>query len=655
MVMRNNRMVAELDADASGYNRAMREASSSTMDFARSAGMSFTQLTGAVALGDMIAGATRAAAREVGIELRASIDEASRLEETQNKVNEVLGESAVLMHQWAEGAADGMGLAKREALEAGGSLANMFNQLGIGTQQSADLSMSMVALASDFASFHDADITEVLVAQQAAFRGEYDAVQRFVPVINAAAVEEQALRMGLAATSKEVTEQDKALATHALLLEGAGKAKGDYARTSDSAANAERGLKAQITDLRAEIGERLLPHYRDLIAATRDWISTNGDDFAESLGEAVEYASDTAQGMLDTLRDIRDSGPYQAVINMVDGEGNLITLATLAALGFRVGGPVGAGVAIGGTLGKIAADAGPKVQAANWFETLQITADDVFGPLFGRTTANDRLPFGIGGETPWQRAERQRAHLEGEGGYYDDSSEWGPFQAVDPTRPISSSNPAMRTGGGAAGSGERRRAGSTTGGGSGPDAYSPGTLGLMQQILTGLPEFNLNGLDEANLNEYRAAEREFAQIRQRVNRDIAELSLEMSKMDAQGLENTAEFKAMKDQADGLKEAMRQIDLVEDLRLLPAKEAMDAVGESVDTLREKARQLEVETQQYFRGIFQQMANQGVRFLGNSFAVWAGASGMRPLGDILADGGTITQDDGSGPRPVEVTPA
>ena len=188
-----------------------------------------------------------------------AVTAATDLGETLSKTDQVFGESAGTIHDWAQGAAESFGQSRAEAENAAGTFGNMFLQLGIGGQEATKMSMSMTELASDFASFHNADITEVLEAQTAAFRGEYDAVQRFVPTINAAAVEQKALEMGLASTSKELTAQDKALATNALLMEGAGKAAGDFDRTSDSLANRQRIVAAEIENLKAGIGEGLLP------------------------------------------------------------------------------------------------------------------------------------------------------------------------------------------------------------------------------------------------------------------------------------------------------------------------------------------------------------------------------------------------------------
>lgn len=187
------------------------------------------------------------------------IGAASDMNETLSKSNTIFGSSGKIIEQWADGAARDFGQSKQQALEAAGTFGNLFTQLGMGVQPAADMSQKMTELASDFASFHNADITEVINAQTAAFRGEYDALQRFVPTINAAAVETKALEMTGKENAKALTAQEKAAATYALMMEGAGAALGDFDRTASGLANSQRTLSAQFDDIQAKIGEKLIP------------------------------------------------------------------------------------------------------------------------------------------------------------------------------------------------------------------------------------------------------------------------------------------------------------------------------------------------------------------------------------------------------------
>jgi phage-related protein len=111
----------------------------------------------------------------------------------------------------------------------------------------------------------------------ASFRGEYDSIQRLIPSINAAAVETKALAMTGKTNSDTLTEQEKALATYQLLLEGAGPATGDFARTQDGAANSMRIAQAQIKSAGEQIGAVFLPIVAKVSAMVSEWAQKFSD------------------------------------------------------------------------------------------------------------------------------------------------------------------------------------------------------------------------------------------------------------------------------------------------------------------------------------------------------------------------------------------
>jgi phage-related protein len=224
----------------------------------------------------------------------SAISAASDLGETVSKNKTVFGAASEELLSWAENAPKAMGLTKQAALDATGSLGNMFTQMGVGASQAAKLSEANVQLASDFASFHNSDPTDVLEAMSAAYRGEYDAVQKFVPLLNAAAVEEKALIMTKKASKDALTAQDKALAVNALMMQGAGAAAGDFARTSDSAANRSRIAGAMFEDLKVKIGDQLLPVWNSLLGFVTGSFLPAMSSLASTLGGVVGPVFQTA-------------------------------------------------------------------------------------------------------------------------------------------------------------------------------------------------------------------------------------------------------------------------------------------------------------------------------------------------------------------------
>lgn len=279
------------------------------------------------------------------------IDLASSFNESLSKVRTIFGDSSSEIEAWAETAADSIGLAEGAALDAAGTFGNLFDQLGFASAATADMSTEMIDLAADFASFHNADITEVIAAQTAAFRGEYDALQRFVPTINAAAVEQQALAMTGKQATSELTAQEKALATYTFMVENAGAATGDFARTADSSANAQRRAQAAMTDLQTELGQRLLP-VMDAVTQAQLAMADAGERYLlpalDRVGQFISDHEAQFRALGDVLSDVADviGDQLSGMLDQLDisaVEALAIALGTLLA-----GAAVVLGVAVAG-------------------------------------------------------------------------------------------------------------------------------------------------------------------------------------------------------------------------------------------------------------------------------------------------------------------
>lgn len=220
--------------------------------------------------------------------LKTSIGLARDYNEIISKSNTIFGEQASAVEQWASSAATSFGQSKAEALDAAASFGNMFTQLGMGSETAKDMSIKMTELASDFASFHNADITDVLQAQQAAFRGEYDALQKFVPTINAASVAQEAMAQTGKKNTAELTAGEKAAAAYSLMIKGAGDATGDFERTSGSLANQQRIMSAQWKDIQAQLGQALIPALTALAVAINTQVIPAVTKFAQDFKRYYE-------------------------------------------------------------------------------------------------------------------------------------------------------------------------------------------------------------------------------------------------------------------------------------------------------------------------------------------------------------------------------
>ena len=108
------------------------------------------------------------------------------------------------------------------------------------------MSQGLVQLAADLASFNNIGVDEALLKLQSGLVGETEPLRALGVNLNAAAVQAEALKMGLAANVETLTAADMAQARYALILQQTTTAQGDLARTSDGWANQNRILQATL-------------------------------------------------------------------------------------------------------------------------------------------------------------------------------------------------------------------------------------------------------------------------------------------------------------------------------------------------------------------------------------------------------------------------
>ena len=216
-----------------------------------------------------------------------AITGASDLSESMSKNQIVFGNAADEVVRFTENAARGLGQSQAQALEATGVFGNLFRALEIGEKPAAEMSTTLVQLASDLASFNNASPEEALDALRAGIVGETEPLKRFGVNLNEATIKAKALELGIASGTDTLTAAQKAQAAYALILEQTELAQGDFARTSGGLANQQRILAAQWQDMQAKVGTLLLPAITKLAVFANETLLPGIEALARSVGDVV--------------------------------------------------------------------------------------------------------------------------------------------------------------------------------------------------------------------------------------------------------------------------------------------------------------------------------------------------------------------------------
>lgn len=195
----------------------------------------------------------------------AAVKLASDTAEASNKVDVVFGTMSEQVKAFASEALNSYGLAEGSALQMAGTFGSMATAMGLSQAEAANMSTSLTALAADMASFYNVSTEVAQTSLQGIFTGETEALKKFGIVMTQTNLEDFAAKQGK--VYSQMSEGEKVMTRYAFVMEATKDAQGDFARTSDGAANSFRVLQESLKELGAAFGEQLLPIITPIVQA----------------------------------------------------------------------------------------------------------------------------------------------------------------------------------------------------------------------------------------------------------------------------------------------------------------------------------------------------------------------------------------------------
>lgn len=212
----------------------------------------------------------------VAVGMGFAVKAASDLQETLNKVDVSFGKSSSTVRSWAKTSITSMGLAQQSALDAAALFGDMATSMGLSQKAAATMSMSLVQLGADLASFKNISFEEAQTALAGVFTGETESLKRLGIVMTETNLQAFAMSRGIKKNISDMTQAEKVNLRYAYVMSVTKNAQGDFARTSSSTANQIRMTKERFKELSAQIGQQLIPVANKLMekmSKILDWFS----------------------------------------------------------------------------------------------------------------------------------------------------------------------------------------------------------------------------------------------------------------------------------------------------------------------------------------------------------------------------------------------
>lgn len=210
-----------------------------------------------------------------------------------------------------------------------------FVPLGFARDAAAEMSISLTALSQDLSSFYNITTEEASERLASTLVGNTENMRKFGVVINEAAISSKLLELGIDATSRSASQQQKTLATLSLIFEGTKDAQGDVIHSQAEFANQNRALQATFKDLLAEAGSSLLPSITPFLGVMRGFLQNIGPQVIQTFqniigvfapfAEAIATALDT--GNINSLMSLFNDALLSGINTAVDFLNDFIVFA----------------------------------------------------------------------------------------------------------------------------------------------------------------------------------------------------------------------------------------------------------------------------------------------------------------------------------------
>ena len=305
--MADGQVVFEIKGDSTNVDQTVKKVTSNIESESKKWDQAASQATGDIeksfaSMAGNIVG--KLAAAGIGAILlnwgKAAIDTASDLAEVQNVVDTVFGDGARQIETWSKKAGQQFGLTELQAKKFTSTLGAMMKSSGLASSEIVNMSTDLAGLAADMASFYNLDFETAFEKIRSGISGETMPLKQLGIKMSVANLEAFALAQGLNKTFSEMSQGEQTMLRYQYLMQATSDAQGDFAKTADGFANAQRRIQTALDSISAIAGTFLLTTIEPLISGVATFLEkittqperTVLDDFND-----IEV--DTSQKMAD--------------------------------------------------------------------------------------------------------------------------------------------------------------------------------------------------------------------------------------------------------------------------------------------------------------------------------------------------------------------
>lgn len=333
--MADGQVVFEIKGDPSNVNQTVKQVTNNIQQESKKWDQAASQATGDIEksfanmagniVGTLAAAGIGAALLNWG---KAALETASDLAEVQNVVDTVFGDGARQIEAWSKKAGQQFGLTELQAKKFTSTLGAMMKSSGLASNEIVTMSTDLAGLAADMASFYNLDFETAFEKIRSGISGETMPLKQLGINMSVANLEAFALAQGLEKTFSEMSQGEQTMLRYQYLMQATSDAQGDFAKTADGFANAQRRIQTALDSISAIAGTFILNTIEPLISGVATFLEkittqperTVLDDFNEIDVDTTQKMADleaTYQKAKDIINLLKEIG--EQTVTLKDG------------------------------------------------------------------------------------------------------------------------------------------------------------------------------------------------------------------------------------------------------------------------------------------------------------------------------------------------
>lgn len=232
----------------------------------------------------------------IGAQIGDTITKASNSEQSLGATEAIFKNHASKVIGYSEEAAQKYGMSANTYREGSNLMGALFKNQGVEMDKLAGKTDQMVGIGADLAAQFGGTSVEAMEALSAAFKGEYDSLDKYGITMNETIVTDELKRLGQDKLTGSALALAKQEAKTNLIMKSSVDATGAAAREADTFAGSQARLIAKVDNLKESVGKPLI----DALAKTFGFIETTVLPAVTKFGDYFQTT------ILPVLKDFRD-------------------------------------------------------------------------------------------------------------------------------------------------------------------------------------------------------------------------------------------------------------------------------------------------------------------------------------------------------------